>query len=327
MRSADSGRVDALAPAQVAARIEAAGVAKVRQPRLQTMVLAVVAGVFIGLGALNFVLVHADTGLGPAARQMLGGIAFSLGLMLVVVAGGELFTGNNLVVMAWADRRITAIELLRHWGIVLVGNAAGALALAWAVHASGHTRMLSGLLAQDYLRIAQGKLALPFAEALLRGVLCNLLVCAAIWMVSAGRSLTDRVLAIVFPISAFVAAGFEHSIANFYLLAMGWLIAAEASGAADIGGTAGASSLPGALGATAIDLPGVLGNLLPVLLGNLFGGAVLVGLVYHLAYRWPANSRVAPGKAAGLRVSGPSATATALPPPAPAAPPAPPSQS
>ncbi len=266
---------DAFAPREIAARIEAIGVAKARLPLLSTLMLAVLAGAFIGLGALNYMLVRSDPTLGFAARQLGGGVAFSLGLILVVVAGAELFTGNNLLVMAWADRKITTAEVLRNWVLVCAGNFVGAAGLAVLVYLSGHTAMNNGLVAEQVVRIASAKCAMPLPEAFLKGVLCNLLVCMAVWMATAGRGVLDKVVAIVFPISAFVAAGFEHSIANFYLIPLGMLLQTMDG----VG-----QALP------AITWAGFAHNAVPVILGNLVGGAVLVGLVYHVIYQRSARA-------------------------------------
>ena len=266
---------DAFAPREIAARIEAIGVAKARLPLLSTLMLAVLAGAFIGLGALNYMLVRSDPTLGFAARQLGGGVAFSLGLILVVVAGAELFTGNNLLVMAWADRKITTAEVLRNWVLVCAGNFVGAAGLAVLVYLSGHTAMNNGLIAEQVVRIASAKCAMPLPEAFLKGVLCNLLVCMAVWMATAGRGVLDKVVAIVFPISAFVAAGFEHSIANFYLIPLGMLLQTMDG----VG-----QALP------AITWAGFAHNAVPVILGNLVGGAVLVGLVYHVIYQRSARA-------------------------------------
>jgi formate transporter len=260
---------DAYAPSEIAARIEAVGVAKARLPLRQMLLLGLLAGAFVGLGALFHVIVVSDATLGFAVSRVLGGVAFSLGLLLVVVAGAELFTGNNLLAMAWADGRITTAELLRNWAVVCFANLVGALGLAVLVYWSGHAQMNQGLVGQAYVKIAAAKCAMPWQEAFLKGVLCNLLVCAAVWMAMAGRSVVDKAVAIVFPISAFVAAGFEHSIANMYLIPLGGLL--QASG----------TVVPGAV---EITVAGYVGNLLPVILGNLVGGSVLVGLVYHLIY-------------------------------------------
>jgi formate transporter len=261
---------DTFSPKEIAARVESIGVAKARLPWLSMLMLSVLAGAFIGLGALYFVLIRSDPTLGFAARQALGGVAFSLGLVLVVVAGAELFTGNNLLAMAWADGKISTGDLLRNWAIVCVGNFIGAAGLALLVFLSRHTEMNNGAIAEEYLRIAAAKVTLPFWTAFFKGVLCNVLVCMAVWMALAGRSVIDKIAAIVFPISAFVAAGFEHSIANMYVVPLAILLQTFDH-----------------IGATAqtITWAGLFSNLIPVIMGNIIGGSVLVGLVYHVIYR------------------------------------------
>jgi formate/nitrite transporter len=261
---------DAFSPPEIAERIERVGVAKARLPLLPLFMLGVLAGAFIGLGAMFFALVTSDTSLGFTMGRVVGGVVFSLGLLLVVVAGAELFTGNNLLAMAWADGLITTGEVLRNWGVVCIANFIGAAGLALLVYLSGHTDMNGGAVGAHYMKIAAAKCALPFATAFFSGVLCNVLVCLAVWMAFAGRTVVDKAVAIVFPISAFVAAGFEHSIANMYFIPMGLLL--KATGA----------ELPGAEQVTWMHL---LGNLLPVILGNLVGGSGFVALIYHLIYR------------------------------------------
>jgi formate/nitrite transporter len=261
---------DAFSPAEIAARVETVGVAKAHLPLLSMLMLSILAGAFIGLGALYFVLVRSDPTLGFAAKQVLGGMTFSLGLILVVVAGAELFTGNNLLAMAWADGKISTIELLRNWAIVCIGNFIGAAGLALLVFLSRHPEMNNGLIAQEYLKIAATKIALPFWTAFFRGVLCNILVCMAVWMAFAGRSVIDKAVAIIFPISAFVAAGFEHSVANMFLIPLALLLQC---------------SVETGMTADSISWVGFIGNLVPVLLGNILGGSVLVGLVYYLIYQ------------------------------------------
>ena len=261
---------DAFSPREIASRVETVGVTKANLPLVPLLMLSLLAGAFIGLGALYFVIVRSDPTLSFAARQVLGGATFSLGLILVIVAGAELFTGNNLLVMAWADGMITTRQLLRNWAIVAAGNFAGAAGLALLVFLSRHPEMNNGAIAQEYLRIAAAKTALPFWTAFFRGVLCNILVCLAVWMAFAGRSVVDKAVAVVFPISAFVAAGFEHSIANMFLIPLALLLQ-DCS-------TTGP-------GTPVVTWAGFAGNLVPVLLGNIVGGSVLVGLVYHLIYR------------------------------------------
>lgn len=264
--------LDAYSSSEIAARVEAAGVNKARMALAPMLMLGVVAGGFIGLGSLFHVIVVSDASLGFAAQRLLGGLVFCLGLILVVVAGAELFTGNNLLVMAWADRKITTRELLRNWTIVYCANALGAMGLALVVYLSGHGDMNSGAIARKYLEIASAKAAIPFTQAFFKGVLCNLLVCLAVWLAMAGRSVTDKIVAIVFPITAFVAAGFEHSVANMYLIPLGLLFK---------GGETG----PLAARLDHLDWAGFAGNLVPVTLGNIAGGSLLVALTYFVIYR------------------------------------------
>ena len=257
--------LDAYSPQQIAERIETAGVNKARLPKFAMFALGVCAGGFIGLGGLYFMVVASDASLPFAVTRVLGGVVFSLGLLLVVVAGAELFTGNNLLVMAWADGRISTREVLVNWCVVYVANAVGAAGLAVLVYLSHHGDMNGGAIAAAYVKVATVKTQLPFMEAFFRGVLCNLLVCLAVWIALAGRSVTDKMLAIVLPVSAFVAAGFEHSVANMYFIPLGMLLAGDAA--------------PPTLG-----WAGFIANLIPVTLGNIAGGSLMVAAVYHLIY-------------------------------------------
>jgi formate/nitrite transporter len=195
---------------------------------------------------------------------LLAGFAFCLGLILVVVAGAELFTGNALIVMAWAERRVTSAALLRNWAIAYVGNFVGASATAVGVYLSGVHTLGGGKVAATALAIATTKTSLGFGEAFVRGVFCNALVCLAVWLGFSARTTTDKILCIIFPITTFVAAGFEHSIANMYFIPLGLLLQ----------GTGEAITWTSFL----------LGNLLPVTLGNVVGGAVMVGFVYWFIY-------------------------------------------
>ena len=260
---------DAFSPREVAERIEVLGVAKARLPLRSMLLLAMLAGAYIGFGSLFFLLVTSDPTWSFASARVLGGLVFSLGLLTVVVAGAELFTGNHLLAMAWADGRLSAAEVLRNWGVVCLGNALGAGLLACAVAAADLGSLNGGRLAQQALKVAQAKADLPAEVAFLRGVLCNVLVCLAVWMAAAGRSVVDKAVAVVPPVTAFVALGFEHSVANFFFFPLALLL--EPTGAA--------AGLP-APGAGAI-----LGNLLPVIAGNLVGGSVLVAGVYWVVYK------------------------------------------
>lgn len=268
---------DAYAPREIAERVETVGVAKARLAFAPMAMLGVCAGAFIGLGALAATLVFADASLGFAAQRLFAGLVFSLGLILVVVAGAELFTGNNLLAMAWADGRLTTREVVVNWIIVCAANFVGAVGLAALVAASGHAGLNGGAIGAATIRIAAAKCQLGFGEAFLRGVLCNLLVCMAVWMAMAGRSVVDKVVVIVPPIAIFVAAGFEHSIANMYFIPLAWML------------TTFVPAFAAAPGAEAVTIVGFLGNAVPVILGNLIGGSVLVALVYYLIYRRPAK--------------------------------------
>ena len=259
---------DAYSPVEIARRIESVGEVKARMATLPLALLGVLAGAFIGLGAMLYVLVKSDPTLGFATSALLGGLVFAMGLLMVVVAGAELFTGNNLIVMAWADGRVSTGQVLRNWGIVCLANFVGAAGVAVLVFASGHAGLNGGAIGQQVVKIAVAKQELPFVTALLRGVLCNVLVCMAVWMAMAGRSVVDKAVAVMLPVMAFVAAGFEHSIANMYLMPLAMLL--------QHGGLAG---FP------AVTWSGMLGNLLPVILGNILGGAVLVAGIYHVIYR------------------------------------------
>lgn len=274
---ADIFGFDAFSPKEIAEKVEAIGVAKARLPTLPVLMLGVLAGGFIGLGALYFTLVVSDPQLSFGVARVLGGVAFSLGLILVVVAGAELFTGNNLLIMAWADRRITITELLRNWILVYVSNAVGAIGLAMVVYLSHHADMNQGAVGLAYLKIGAAKTAMPFWEAFFKGVLCNLLVCLAVWLALAGHTVTDKVVAIVFPISAFVAAGFEHSVANMYFIPLGIFL--KSSGV-----------VPAGIDISSLDWGHFIGNLIPVTLGNIVGGSVMVALVYYTIYRRHVNS-------------------------------------
>jgi len=261
---------NAYSPKEIAERVKTTGVSKAQLPFLQTLMLSILAGAFIGLGSVFFTLVKSDASLSFVVSQLLGGLVFCLGLVLVVIAGAELFTGNNLLAMAWADKRINTATLLRNWGIVCVANFIGAAGLALIVFLSGHPEMNDGAIAEQYLKIAEAKCSLPFWNAFFKGMLCNVLVCMAIWMTLAGRSVTDKIVAIIFPITAFVAAGFEHSIANMFFIPMAMLI--KSFGNAETV-------------AQSVSWAGLFSNLVPVILGNLMGGSVLVGLVYQVIYR------------------------------------------
>ena len=260
-------QLDAYAPAQIAMRVREVGVTKAAMPVLTMFALAVLAGAFIALGAL-FYTVTMTTGNEAAVPfgllRLAGGVTFSLGLVLVVVGGAELFTGNNLIAMAWASGRVTTRQVMRNWGWVYLGNLVGAIGTAALVWLAGTHTMSDGAVGETMVRIARNKIALDPVSVLARGILCNVLVCLAVWLCMGARTVTDKILATVFPITAFVACGFEHSVANMYFLSIGVALAAGTS--------------------APLSVTDAVSNLALVTLGNVLGGTVLVALVYWSVY-------------------------------------------
>ena len=268
---------DALPPPAMAARAEEVGTAKASLATSKLFVLAILAGAFIALGAIFATTTTAGSAeLAFGVTRLLAGLTFSLGLILVVVAGAELFTGNNLVVMAWAGRRVTTGRLLWTWLIVYLGNFVGALATAVLVYLSGQHELGGGAVGEQALAIATAKTDLEFGRAILLGALCNALVCLAVWLTYSARSTADKILAIVPPIAAFVAAGFEHSVANMYFIPAGLLLKE------DSGWLAGLEQAPDLSGLTWGAF--LLDNLVPVTIGNVIGGTIMVGAVYWFVY-------------------------------------------
>lgn len=276
---ADHG-IDALLPATIAEKAEAVGVQKAKLDVPSLIGLAVLAGAFIALGGMfaTTVLAGADGVLPFGFARLLAGMAFCLGLILVIVGGAELFTGNALMVMAWAGGKIRLRDMLRAWVIVYIGNFIGAIGTAMLVFLSGQYLGGHGAVADVALKLALGKATERFDHALFLGILCNVLVCLAVWLSLGARTTSDKVLAVLFPVSAFVAAGFEHSVANMYLIPLGLFI--KAWGPAELWTQLGASSADfGALTWSAF-----LSSLVPVTIGNIIGGGGLVGGVYWFIY-------------------------------------------
>lgn len=276
--------MDAMLPPDMAKKAEDVGVNKAGMDASRMFVLAVLAGAFISFGAVFATTVAAGSaGAVPfGIQRLLVGTVFSLGLVLVIVGGAELFTGNSLIVMAWASGRVSLTALLRNWTIVFAGNFVGSIGTAVLVFLAGHHEFGAGSVGLTALKIADAKLHFGFVQAVSLGILCNVLVCLAVWLTFSARTTTDRILAIVPPIACFVAAGFEHSIANMYFVPVAWLIQVGASDAfwSSIGGTAGEFS-----GITWSVF--LLKNLIPVTIGNVIGGGALVGAVYWFVYLRP----------------------------------------
>jgi len=253
---------DAYPPQEIARKVERLGVAKAHDDTITLLVLAILAGAFISLGSLLFTVTVTESSLGFGPTRLLGGVSFCLGLVLVVVAGAELFTGNNLIAMAWASRLIGTREIMRHWLLVYVGNVIGCLGTVLLVVWADIAGMGAGSIGEMAVHIARVKADLTLSEAFTRGILCNVFVCLAVWLAIGARSVTDKILAILFPITAFVAIGLEHSIANWFFLPFGFAV--------DAGDT--------------ISIIGASRNIIAVTAGNLVGGTLLVAGVYWVAY-------------------------------------------
>ncbi len=274
--------LDALPPAQVAKKAETVGLTKAGMATFDVFVLSVLAGAFIALGAIFATTVAAGGAELPyGVVRLLAGLTFTLGLVLVVVAGAELFTGNNLIVMAWASRRVATVALLGNWVVVWIGNFVGAVATALVVFVSEQYTFGGGAVGQTALGIAATKTSLGFVQAIALGMLCNALVCLAVWLTYGAHTTTDKILAIIPPIAAFVAAGFEHSVANMYFISIGLLVKSDEDFVAGLDPTTAPDLSDLTWGSFFVD------NLLPVTIGNVIGGALMVGAVYWLVYLRP----------------------------------------
>ena len=263
---------DAYSPAEIQDKVEYLGVKKARMAFLPEFMLAVVAGGSIGLGGLFFAIVLADSTLGFAAQRLAGGVVFALGLALVMIGGAELFTGNCLIVMAWWNRQIRTGEVLRNWTIVWLGNLLGALGLVALLFMAHTADLNNGGVGLALIKLAIIKIAPEATTIFFKGVLCNLLVCLGVWLTYAGRSAADKMIVMVLPVACFVAAGFEHCVANMFFLPMAWLLVAT-------------GHAPAGLDVSLITGAGILHNLIPATLGNIVGGAGFVGFIYWAIYR------------------------------------------
>jgi formate transporter len=268
--------LDALPPGEVARKAESVGETKSTMDPAKVFVLAVLAGAFIAMGAIFATTVMSGTHSSYGAVRALGGLAFTLGLILVVVAGAELFTGNNLIVMAWASRRVSSVRLLGNWTLVYVGNFVGAIATAALMLAAKQYTFGHGAVGETALTIASAKTSLGFFQAIALGAFCNALVCLAVWLSYGAHTTTDKILAVIPPIAAFVAAGFEHSVANMFFIPMGLLIKTDHTWIASMHGLPDLSHLTWGRF--------FLHNLVPVTIGNILGGAGMVGAVYWFVY-------------------------------------------
>ena len=275
----DTGRIDALLPPEMALACAAAGAAKAGRDGIALFILGLLAGAFIAFGAVFMTVVLTGAGELPwGVVRLLAGMAFSLGLILVIVGGAELFTGDSLMIVACASRRIPPGALLRAGSLVYLGNICGAVGTAALVFLAGQHGFAGGAVGKTALGIASAKAALPTVQLFFLAVLCNVLVCLAVWMSFGARSVSDKILVIVPPVAAFVAAGFEHSIANMYLLPYALAIKAWAGPEflAAIGQDAGAYS--------GLTIASTLHNIVVATIGNLLGGSLMVGAIYWFVY-------------------------------------------
>lgn len=256
----------AMTPASMELKNERVAETKAGTDLASALVLAVMSGAFISLGATFMLVVKSDATLPFAATQLLGGLAFTLGLFLVLAAGAELFTGNCLMVMGPLSGRFSWGKLLSSWLVVLAGNLAGALLASAAMLAAGVASANGGALGEAAIAVAEGKVALGWGTAFARGVLCNMLVCLAVWVGHSASSVTDKFFSALLPVMGFMAAGFEHCVANMFFLPYAMML--QATGVAS----------------GSVDLAGVLHNLSAATLGNLVGGVVLVGASYWFVY-------------------------------------------
>ncbi|HPU00865.1 MAG TPA: formate/nitrite transporter family protein [Bacillota bacterium] len=247
------------------------------------MWLAILAGAYIALGAIMFTIITNDlaTFIGDGLTRLIGGISFSIGLILVILAGAELFTGNNLIFTGYLEKKVTGKQVLSNWFWVYLFNFVGSLIVVFLFYYSGIWKANGGAIGVRAVSIAASKASLPWVEALFRGIFCNWLVCLAVWLSNASRDVISKILSIMIPIAAFVAAGFEHSIANMYFIPMGLALKNH-------------PALAGLLNPAAIEgltLRGFfLNNLIPVTIGNLIGGVLFVATVYWTVYLRPASA-------------------------------------
>jgi len=266
---------DCRPPAEMAVKMESVGITKGNGNIWTISLLGILAGFFIGLGAMFCTLVTTDIQIGFGLMKLLGGVVFCLGLILVVLAGAELFTGNALMVASRASGKIRLSQMFQNWGIVYFTNLIGSLLLVLVVFYSQFWALDGYKVGVNALSIANAKVNLMFWPAFARGILCNILVCLAVWLCFGARSTVDKIFAILFPITAFVACGFEHSVANMYFIPAGIAMAGQAKVLEAAGLTASQVAN--------LNVAGFVGNLVPVTLGNIVGGT-FVGSIYWLVY-------------------------------------------
>ncbi|MFV0575153.1 MAG: formate transporter FocA [Vibrio sp.] len=276
----NSNQFESLLPPDMAKKAAEAGVYKVNKPLFNTLLLAITAGMQIGIAFIFYTTVTSGTeNIAPGLSHFVGGIAFSLGLILVVVTGSELFTSSTLIVVAKATGLVTWAQLIKNWALVYVGNFIGCMVLVGIMLVAQQYMSDNGEIGINAMHIAQHKMHHSFASAVALGVMANLLVCIAVWMTYAGRTLTDKMLILILPVAMFVSSGFEHSIANMFQIPF-------AIGIRDFA-PAEFWQMTGTTAAQFADLnmmDFVMHNLIPVTIGNIIGGAVFVGIGFWSIY-------------------------------------------
>lgn len=262
---------DQLAPAYIEAKAEALGVSKTKMSFKQSFMLSIMAGAFISMGAMFFLLIVSDSALPFAAQRLIGGCLFSLGLLLVVVCGAELFTGNTMIVMSAASKKISWSAVLKNWVVVFLGNLVGSLIMVGLVFLSNYQGMNGGAVGTTIVSVAAGKMSPDWLTLFAKGIMCNFLVCLAVWIAYGSKTVADKMLGILLPIAAFVACGFEHCVANMFFLPFGILLAS-------------AGIAPAGIDPSTVSWAGALWNWSASVPGNIIGGALFVGMAYWIAY-------------------------------------------
>lgn len=267
---------DDYAPADIAKKVESAGIKKANLNFLSLVLLSILAGAYIAIAGEFYTLVIFDSNLSFGLTKLIGGLCFSIGLILVVIAGAELFTGNTMIIMAFASRVVTWKQLLKNWVISYLGNLVGSLSVVFIMFLTNQWKTKEFMLGAKAVQIAATKTNLGFVEAFASAILCNALVCLAVWLCFSARTVISKIAAIIFPITAFVASGFEHSIANMYFIPMGIVLKNNPKVIEAL------NKIAPNLNLSRLNIIGFLGNLLPVTLGNIIGGAIMVGLIYWI---------------------------------------------
>lgn len=262
---------DQLSPAEIEAKAESLGVSKCAMGFKQSFMLSIMAGAFISMGVMFFLLIVSDSALPFAAQRLIGGCLFSLGLLLVVVCGAELFTGNTMIVMSAASKKISWGAVLKNWLVVFFGNFVGALLMVGLVYLSNFQGMNSGAIGTTIVSVAAGKMSPDWLTLFAKGIMCNFLVCLAVWIAYGSKTVADKMLGILLPIAAFVACGFEHCVANMFFLPFGILLASQ-------------GICPAGLDPSTVTWAGALWNWSATVPGNIVGGALFVGMAYWVAY-------------------------------------------